>query len=330
MRKMAKQKRDNKYIFNPKTLSFDRFVEPLWNKVGRIVVFLLSTFAFALGIVVIIFVFFGSPKEKMQAREIEYLKLQYEILDDRLNDMELLAEELQERDNDVYRIIFEADPIPSNVRKSGFTAAERYEDLVGYKNSDLVLRVAGKLDTLASQLYYQSVSYDRVFDMARRKSEMLACIPAIIPVKENEISQISSYFGYRTDPIYKVTKYHSGMDFAAQPGTAVYATGDGVVVKMERNYWGYGNLLTIDHGYGYKTQYAHLRDFAVHMGQTVKRGQVVGTVGRTGKATGPHLHYEVLKNDVAVDPLHFFFNDLSPEQYERILEQAELPSVTMD
>lgn len=328
--KMARRKRDFKYIFNPKTLNFDRFVEPMVNKVGRVVVFLITTIVFAFLIVLVIFFFFGSPKERMQAREIEYLKLQYEILDDRLENMEILAEELQERDNDVYRVIFEADPIPTTVRKSGFTMKERYEDLLGYKNSDLVKRVSMKLDSVASQLYYQSVSYDKVFEMARKKSEMLACIPAIIPVKESDIKQISSYFGYRTDPIYKVTKYHSGMDFAASPGTEVYVSGDGEVVDLESNYWGYGNIVTIDHGYGYKTRYAHLQKFAVKKGQKVKRGQLVGYVGSTGKATGPHLHYEVLKNDEAVDPLHFFFNDLSPEQYEKILEQAELPSLTMD
>ena len=327
---MARHKKDNKYVFNPKTLNFDRFVEPVMNKVGRVVVFVLATFVTALAIVVLIFKFFGSPKEKMQAREIEYLRLQYKILDDRLEDMEQLLEELEERDNDVYRVIFEANPIPSAARKSGFNRADRYEDMIGYKNSDVVLHVAGRLDTIASQLYYQSVSYDKVFELARKKSEMLACIPAIIPIKEAEIKQISSYFGYRTDPIYKVTKYHSGMDFAASPGTDVYATGDGEVVKLESNYWGYGNIITIDHGYGYKTQYAHLNSFAVKKGQKVKRGQLVGTVGNTGKATGPHLHYEVLKNDVQVDPIHFFFNDLSPEQYEKILEQAALPSLTMD
>lgn len=327
---MARQKKDNKYVFNPKTLNFDRFVEPLVNKVGRAVVFLLTTFVFALGIVVLVFLFFGSPREKMQAREIEYLRLEYQILEDRLNDMEAVTDELEQRDNDIYRVIFEADPVPSSVRKSGFSSSDRYEDLIGYKNSDVVLHVAGKLDTIASRLYYQSVSYDKVFEMARKKSEMLSCIPAIIPVKTTDIKQISSYFGYRTDPIYKVTKYHSGMDFAASKGTDVYASGDGVVVELERNYWGYGNVVTIDHGYGYQTRYAHLSKFAVKKGQKVKRGQLVGYVGSTGKATGPHLHYEVLKNEKQVDPIHFFFNDLSPEQYEMILEQAALPSLTMD
>lgn len=299
-------------------------------KAGRVFVFLLTTVAFAFLIVLLIFFFFGSPKEKMQAREIEFMKLQFQILEDKLDEMEVLVQDMQQRDNNVYRVIFDAEPIPSEVRVSGFTNAGRYENLYGYKDSELVLRVASKLDMIASQLYYQSKSYDDLFVLAKNKSQMLMCIPAIIPLKENEIRQISSYFGYRSDPIYKVETFHSGIDFAAPVGTEIFATGDGVVEKVESNYWGYGNLITIDHGYGYKTQYAHLSRFATQKGQKVKRGQLIGYVGSTGKSTGPHLHYEVLKNDTQVDPINFFFNDLSPEEYESILKQAAMPSLTMD
>ena len=331
MWKMAKRKKDSKYVFNPKTLNYDSFKESIGSKVGRVVIFVLTTFVLALVMVALIFYFFGSPKEKMQAREIEYLKLQYQILDDKIEDMEILLEDMQQRDNNVYRMIFEAEPIPSAVRKSGFMMADRYEKLYGYKNTDLVVGVAQKLDGIASQLYYQSKSYDELFKMARNKAQMMTCIPAIIPLKENEIRQISSNFGYRTDPIYKVAKFHSGIDMAAPPGTEVFATGDGVVEMVETNYWGYGNLIRINHGYGYKTQYAHLSQFATQKGQKVKRGQLIGYVGSTGKATGPHLHYEVLKNDEPVDPIHFFFNDLTPDEYETILEQATTtPSLTMD
>lgn len=299
-------------------------------KAGRVFVFLLTTVAFAFLIVLLIFFFFGSPKEKMQAREIEFMKLQFQILEDKLDEMEVLVQDMQQRDNNVYRVIFDAEPIPSEVRVSGFTNAGRYENLYGYKDSELVLRVASKLDMIASQLYYQSKSYDDLFVLAKNKSQMLMCIPAIIPLKENEIRQISSYFGYRSDPIYKVETFHSGIDFAAPVGTEIFATGDGVVEKVESNYWGYGNLITIDHGYGYKTQYAHLSRFVTQKGQKVKRGQLIGYVGSTGKSTGPHLHYEVLKNDTQVDPINFFFNDLSPEEYESILKQAAMPSLTMD
>ena len=308
---MARRKKEKKYVFNPKTLSFDIFKEPVRERIGRIFRFIVTTLVLACVIVALIYFFMGSPKEKMQAREIEYLKLQYDVLEERLNEMDVLLEDMQERDNNVYRVLLEADPISSEVRKSGFQDLERYEDLYGYKNSDLVVYVSRKLSTIASQLYYQSKSYDEVFEMAKNKTQMLACIPAIMPVKETDIRQISSYFGYRTDPVYRVTKFHSGMDFAAPVGTEVFATGDGVVEKVENNYWGYGNIVLIDHGYGFKTQYAHLSRFAVQKGQKVKRGQVIAYVGNTGKSTGSHLHYEVLKNGTPTEPLHFFFNDLS-------------------
>lgn len=327
---MAKRKKDNKYVFNPKTLSFDRFKESVGVRVGRVLLFIVTAFVFGFLLMLLAFFFFGSPKEKMQARELEYMNLQYQILSDKLDEMEVIVADMEQRDNDVYRMIFDADPIPLQVRRSGFMKVDRYEDLYGYKNSEVVLAVATKLDMIASQLYYQSKSYDEVFQMARNKSQMLACIPAIIPLKESEIRQISSYFGYRTDPIYMVSKFHSGIDFAAPIGTEVFATGDGVVELMEYNHWGYGNMITLDHGYGYKTNYAHLSKFAIKKGQKVKRGQLIGYVGNTGKSTGSHLHYEVLKNNTPIDPIHFFFNDLSPDEYEKILEQAASPSFTMD
>ena len=323
---MAKRK----YVFNHKTLSYEEFKEPARKRVGLVILYLLSTFVLALLMVFLFYTFFGSPREKMQAREIEYLKMQYELLDDRLDDMEVVLEDLEERDNNVYRMIFEADPIPSVERKTSYWGTNRYEDLYGYKSSDLVLSLAKRFDIIARQLYMQSKSYDEVFAMAKNKSQMLACIPAIIPLKESEISQISSYFGYRTDPIYKIAKFHSGVDLAAPTGTLVHAPGDAVVEKLESNHWGYGNMITLNHGYGYKTRYAHLSKFAVQQGQKVKRGQVIGYVGSTGKSTGSHLHYEVIKNDELTDPMHFFFNDLTPEQYEDILKQAEVPSLTMD
>ena len=279
---------------------------------------------------ILLFTFFKSPKEKAQARELEYMKLQYEILNDKLDNLELLMTDMEQRDNDLYRVMFEADPIPSSVRRSGFTDADRYADLYGYMNSGLVVNAARKMDVIASQLYNQSVSYDSLFVMARNKSAMLAHIPAIFPLKEDEITYISSYFGYRPDPIYKIEKFHSGIDFSAALGTEAYATGDGVVADVESNDWGYGNMVTVDHGFGYKTRYAHLQKAAVRKGQRVKRGQMIGFIGSTGKATGVHLHYEVLKNDVHIDPINFFYQDLTPEEYNQILQQSTLPTQTMD
>ena len=323
---MAKQK----YIFNRKTLRFEKFQLSRSKRIGRALLLFLSIAGGAFLFAILLFTFFKSPKEKAQARELEYMKLQYEILNDKLDNLELLMTDMEQRDNDLYRVMFEADPIPSSVRRSGFTDADRYADLYGYMNSGLVVNAARKMDVIASQLYNQSVSYDSLFVMARNKSAMLAHIPAIFPLKEDEITYISSYFGYRPDPIYKIEKFHSGIDFSAALGTEAYATGDGVVADVESNDWGYGNMVTVDHGFGYKTRYAHLQKAAVRKGQRVKRGQMIGFIGSTGKATGVHLHYEVLKNDVHIDPINFFYQDLTPEEYNQILQQSTLPTQTMD
>ena len=323
---MSKQK----YVYNYKTLSYERFEEPTRRRVGKAILYVVSTAVFALVFLFLFYTFFGSPKEKAQAREIAFLRLQYKILDDRMERMNAMLADLAERDNDVYRSIFEADPIPMTVRQAGWGDTTRYDHLVGYNNSELVMDATRKLDRVAHQLSVQSKSYDEVLALAKGKAEMLASIPAILPLKEKDIQSSSSGFGYRTDPIYKVPKFHSGQDFGAALGTEVFATGDGVVELVEQNIWGYGNMVLINHGYGYKTRYAHLSEFGVEQGQKVKRGQVVGYVGNTGKSTGSHLHYEVIKNGEPVDPVHFFFNDLSPEEYETILKQAEMPSITMD
>ena len=299
-------------------------------KFWRVLLVSLSVLGAAFLFAVLLFTFLKSPKEKAQARELEYMKLKYEILNDRLNDMEALMADMEQRDNDLYRVMFEADPIPSQVRRSGFSDADRYADMYGYMNSDLVVNAARKLDVIASQLYNQSVSYDSLYAMARNKSDMLAHIPSIFPLKETDLKYISSYFGYRPDPIYKVEKFHSGIDLTSTLDAEAYATGDGVVIDAQSNEWGYGNMVVIDHGYGYKTRYAHLNGFAVQKGQKVKRGQVVGYIGATGKATGVHLHYEVLKNDKQIDPINFLYGDLSPDQYSRALQLSTLPTQTMD
>lgn len=324
---MAKQKR---YIFNQLTQDFEVLETSKSKTVMRYVLIFLSVLGLTFLLAVLLFTFFRSPKEKMQARELEYMKLQYEILNDRLDNMEVLMTDMEQRDNNLYRMMFEADPIPSSVRRSGFSDADRYAGLYGYVNSGQVVSAARKLDVIASQLYHQSVSYDTLFALVRNKSDMLAHIPGIFPLKETELKYISSFFGNRPDPIYKISKFHSGIDFSAAMGTETYATGDGVVFDVEKSAWGYGNMVTIDHGFGYKTRYAHLQKALVRKGQKVKRGQCIGLIGSTGKTTGVHLHYEVLKNDVPVDPINFFYNDLTPDEYDQILEQSTLPTQTMD
>lgn len=322
---MAKQK----YIFNPKTLAFEVFHISTARKVGRIVLVSLSVIGMAFLFAILLFALFKSPQEKIQARELEYMKLQYDILNDRMDLYEAELADLEQRDNNVYRVVFDAEPIPSAKRRSGLANVNRYANLEGYRNSEQVIAASKKLDMIASQLYYQSISYDEVFEMARNKEEMLASIPAIMPMRVNDIKYISSFFGYRPDPIYNIAKFHSGIDFSTNLNAEIYATGDGVV-DIDKTQWGYGNMVTIDHGYGYKSMYAHLNRFAVRKGQKVKRGQLIGYAGTTGKSTGIHLHYELRKDDVPIDPIHFFFNDLTPEQYEQILEQSTLPTKTMD
>ena len=324
---MAKQKR---YIFNQLTQSFEVLETSRSRKVLRIILIFLAILGIAFLFAVLLFSFFKSPKEKMQARELEYMKLQYEILNDRLDNMEELLTDMEQRDNNLYRVMFEADPIPSQVRRSGFSDTEHYAGMYGYVTSAQVVSAARKLDIIASQLYHQSGSYDSLFAQARNKSDMLAHIPAIMPLKVMDLKYVSSNFGYRPDPIYKVKKFHGGMDFSAPMGTEVYVTGDGVVVDVDKSFWGYGNMVTIEHGYGYVTRYAHLQSAAVKKGQILKRGQLIGFVGNTGKTTGVHLHYEVRKNNVPINPINFFFDDLAPDEYDRMLQLSTLPTQTMD
>ena len=319
-----------KYIFNPQTLEYEEYKTSGKRKFWSVMLYLLSTSVTAFLIVILIQNFFGSPTERMQAREIEYLELQYDIMNDKVDELDELLGELEDRDDNIYRMIFEAEPIPTSVRKAGYGGSNRYMVLDGYVNSDMVINTAKRIDVLTSQLYVQSKSFDEIYEMAKNKSEMLSCIPAIMPVKGTDIYRISSHFGHRTDPFYKVTKFHGGIDFSGPTGLGIYATGDGVVVKVEKIKNGYGNNIIIDHGYGYKTRYAHLQTIKVKKGEKVKRGQEIGTLGSTGKSTAPHLHYEVIKNNKAVNPINFFYNDLTPEEYDKILELSQLPSQTMD
>ncbi|MBW6490319.1 MAG: M23 family metallopeptidase [Lentimicrobium sp.] len=266
----------------------------------------------------------------MMQREIDQYKLQYAILNDRLEKVQAVVSDLHERDDNIYRVIFESEPIPSSVREAGYGGADRYARLEGYKNSDIIINTTRKLDHLTSQLYVQSKSFDEVFALAKRKEELIAAIPAIQPVSNKDLQRIGSYFGYRTDPFYKVTKFHEGIDFTAPLGTEIYSTGDGVVVKLEYSRGGYGNMIVVNHGFGFETLYAHMSKMNVKPGQKVRRGQVIGFVGNTGKSTSPHLHYEVRKNGQAIDPINFFFNDITPQEYALMIEQSQRPSQTLD
>ena len=319
-----------KYRFNKKSLTFDRVHTTFRKRLLYLVTHLSTGLVFSAVVLVVAYSFIDSPKEKAQKREIEQMKFHYQVLNDQLDRITTILKDLQDRDDNIYRVIFEAEPVPGPVREAGIGGIDRYEKLKGYDNSEIMTETSKKMDKILGQLYVQSKSFDEVFSLAKNKEKMLASIPAIQPVSNKDLRRIGSHFGTRTDPFYKVSKFHEGIDFSASVGTEVYATGNGKVVEAGRNQGGYGNEIVIDHGYSYRTVYAHLSRIFVRPGQQVLRGQVIGYVGNTGKSTSPHLHYEVRKNGIAINPIYFFFNDLTPAQFEQMLAASAEPSQTMD
>jgi len=319
-----------KYYYDTKTLSYKRIELSGLNKLKRLFYFLIGSAFAGLIMVIIFFQFFDSPKEKRLNREIDILTTQYEIVDDKLRQVELVLDDVQNRDDNIYRVIFEADPIPKSIRKAGYGGVNRYENLKGFNNSDLIINTSEKVNQISKQLYIQSKSFDDIIELAKNKADMLAALPAIQPVSNKNLSRMASGYGPRIHPIYKTRKMHSGMDFSAKSGTPIYATGDGRVSKVRRSRRGYGNHVIINHGYGYKTLYAHMKKYAVKKGQKVKRGEVIGYVGSTGTSVAPHLHYEVHKDGRKINPVNFYFNDLNPEEYEKMLEISSQNNQSFD
>lgn len=310
-----------KYLFNTKSLTVEKVQETLWDKIKVFLRVMFAGMVFSVIVLSIGYTFFDSPKEKMLRREIEQYKLQFQVVNDRLDILASVLEDVQERDDHIYRVIFEAEPIPRSVRDAAFGGVDRYTEFEGYQSARLISSTMQRLDQLARQLYVQSKSYDEVFEMAKNKADMLASIPAIVPLAKGT-ERLMSGFGYRIHPIYKTLRMHTGVDFTAPTGTPIYATGNGIVQMAERNNHGYGRMVTIDHGYGYETLYAHLSQIKVKPGQEVKRGEIIGLVGNTGISTAPHLHYEVVRNGRKVNPVNYFYNDLTPEEFEYIIEVA--------
>jgi len=319
-----------KYYYDTKTLSYKRIELSGLNKLKRLFYFLIGSAFAGLIMVIIFFQFFDSPKEKRLNREIDILTTQYEIVDDKLRQVELVLDDVQNRDDNIYRVIFEADPIPKSIRKAGYGGVNRYENLKGFNNSDLIINTSEKVNQISKQLYIQSKSFDDIIELAKNKADMLAALPAIQPVSNKNLSRMASGYGPRIHPIYKTRKMHSGMDFSAKSGTPIYATGDGKVSKVRRSRRGYGNHVIINHGYGYKTLYAHMKKYAVKKGQKVKRGEVIGYVGSTGTSVAPHLHYEVHKDGKKINPVNFYFNDLNPQEYEKMLEISSQNNQSFD
>ena len=319
-----------KYRYNPESLSYDR----IRTRFGKKLLIFLSYLSVIMIAAVILNVIYGSifdtPKEKRLKRENNQLLLQYEILNNKITNMETVLADIENRDDNIYRTIFNAEPIPKSIRDAGFGGVNRYEYLEGYDHSSIVIETAKKLDQLTKGIYVQSKSYDEVIELAMNREDQLASVPAIQPIANKDLTRTASGWGYRIHPIYKIRKFHYGIDFTAPTGTEVYATGDGKVSRIDRSRRGYGNRLVIDHGYGYETLYAHLDGFNVKSGQTVKRGDVIGYVGSTGLSTAPHLHYEVHLNRKKVNPINYFFNDLTPEEWNTMIELSMRAGQTFD
>ena len=319
-----------KYKFNHETLSFDRIRLGLRQTFLRLFGYFVASLLLAL-IYGFIFMFvFDSPQEKALKREIAQLTLQYELMNREMENVEKVLVHLQETDDNLYRTIFETEPLPSSYRNGGIGGVNRYQELEGFSNSELVIETARRLDRIRKKIYVQSESFDELIAYAKEKEEMLSSIPAIQPISNKDLKRTASGFGYRIHPIYKISKFHSGMDFTAPTGTDVFATGNGVIKEVKSARRELGNHIIIDHGFGFQTVYAHLDGFNVRVGQRVKRGDVIGFVGSTGLSTAPHLHYEVLVNGSHTDPAMYYFNDLTPEEYERMLEISGKSGQTFD
>lgn len=308
------------YIFNNETNSYEpvRVSRPRWVSV---IIFLLFSFMLgALGITVVYF-FFGSPGDERLKLENEQMQAQYNILSRRVDDAMVVLEDIRQRDDNLYRVIMQADPIDRKVRNAGIDNAARYSELMQMSNGKLVAGVTRNIDRLSRNLYVQDNSFNELVDLAHLQEDKMKHIPAIQPVAQKDVKRIGSAFGWRIDPVFHRRNFHDGIDFTANRGVPVYATGN-AVVKFTGWKQGYGRVVDLDHGYGYITRYAHLHKIEVKRGQTVARGEKIGQVGSTGKSTGPHLHYEVIYRGRNIDPINYFFLDLTPEEYDRMIQEV--------
>lgn len=327
---MSKKQRHT-YRFNPHTLRYEKVFVSLKDRVRRISFNVL--FGVVLGVVIVIvgLQFMDSPKERALKRELAQYRRQTRLLGDRVDRAEKVLVDLEERDDVLYRTIFESEPVSADVRHSGIGGVERYAEFDEMESGELLKNTTMKVDDITKRLYVESKSLDELYDMARTKSERMASMPAIMPVAKDKCKVVSG-FGMRFHPILKYRRLHAGIDLTARQGTPIYATGDGVVRVAGRNpqgYGGYGVVAMVDHGFGFQTLYAHMATVKVRVGQHVKRGEMIGTVGSTGMSSGAHLHYEVIQNGKKVDPVYYFFNDLTPEEYEEVLELARQENQSM-
>lgn len=319
-----------KYYYNTNTLRYEKLETPLRVKLLRVFGFIAAALVTAGLISFVAFQFIGSPRERILAQQNKALRDNYRELEDTLDAMQRQMRELEKRDNDVYRAIFEANPIPDSARAKELEEKQEIAKIERIKDHQLASAVMATVNNLSSRIAVQKRSYDEVEELVRNKEQLLAHTPAIQPVSNKDLNRIASGFGYRIDPVYKTTKFHAGLDFSAPQGTPIYATADGTVAMSGNAGNGYGNHVIIKHGYGYETLYGHMVRVKARAGQKVKRGEVIGWVGSTGKSTGPHCHYEVHKYNQKIDPIYFFYNDLSPEQFDLLLKKAAASNQSLD
>ena len=272
----------------------------------------------------------NTPTELTQAREISNFKLQFDLLNKKLAQLNLVLADIEQRDNNIYRVLFETNPIPSEVRKAGFGGINRYENLQSFENSELVIETTKKIEILTKQIVIQSKSLDEIERLASDKEKLLSSIPSIQPIKNDDLTRMASGFGYRTDPFDKSRKMHYGMDFTAPRNTPIYAASDGKVIRVDSRSSGYGKHIRIDHGFGYITLYAHLNKYNVKKYQKVKKGDIIGFVGSTGRSQAPHLHYEVRKDKKRYNPINFYYGNLSPKEFDALLKLANQENQSLD
>jgi murein DD-endopeptidase MepM/ murein hydrolase activator NlpD len=319
-----------KYFYNANSLRYEKLETPLRVKLLRLLGFLSAAFVTALILVSLAYKYFPSVNEKKLMQRNEGLKDDYYVLNEKAKKLQEQMTELEKRDNHVYREIFEANPIPDSARAKAMQQQKEIQLVQGMDQENLATSISNTLENLSARIAFQSKSYNEIDGFIKNKEQLLACTPAIQPVSNKDLSRIASGFGYRIDPVYKTTKFHAGLDFAAPQGTPIYATANGTVITAGNTGNGYGNHVVINHGYGYETLYGHMFRVKVRSGQKVKRGEIIGWVGSTGKSTGPHCHYEVHRNGDPVDPVYYFYNDITPEQYDRLLKLASSSNQSFD
>jgi hypothetical protein len=320
-----------KYYYDTDSSQFKRVYDSIWSKILGVMNVIFLSSGLAILMVISYHAYFESPPEVMLKEEIKQLEINYTKLDQQLNSLHDVMSTIEKRDDHVYRMVLGAEPIDEAVRKGGVGGAQRYMDIRDKRldHTDMIIQLYQKVDKLRRNLYIESISQDELMKLAEDKKSLYASIPAIQPISNKQLTALTSGFGLRVDPFYRVMIMHTGIDFAAPEGTPVYATADGRVMAADTTVYGYGKMVTIDHGYGYQTRYAHLSQFHVKPGMMVKRGQRVALVGNTGLSTASHLHYEVMLQGTQINPIHYFFSDLNPREYEKITQLASVQNQTM-